>query len=295
MSQPVAPGPHDVQAFPQPQGHDLPDRIFEHDQVVTGEAVALDIQPAGPILLIAGAVIDMVITYTVFIAAVTFLSAYGWLNASAAQTYTIVALVLAVAVIPAIVETVTGGRSMGKWIMGVQIVRDDGGAIRFRHAVIRSLVSILEIYLTLGSIALLSTLVNSRHKRLGDLLAGTYPIAVRASASLPPPLMMPPDLVPWAGQADVSRLPGRIAWQVRQFLNTGGQLDPNHRARIAQQLLTSILPHVSPAPPAQTHPERVLAAVLVIRRDAEYLHGQRLRSSLEARTERSLPYGLPGN
>ena len=65
---------------------------------------------------------------------------------------TLVSVVLCFVVVPAAVETLSRGRSLGKLAAGLRIVRDDGGAIRFRHAVIRALIGFLEIYLTFGGL-----------------------------------------------------------------------------------------------------------------------------------------------
>src|SRR5690625_2423969 len=135
MSEPVAPKNRAVHAFPRPQGEDIPERIYETDQVITGEAVALKIQPASPVQLIAAGMIDLFLSIGVAMAALVFLSMVGSLDHEAATTYVILALVLAVVLIPATVETVTQGRSLGRWALGVQIVGDDGGAIRLRYAI----------------------------------------------------------------------------------------------------------------------------------------------------------------
>jgi len=291
MSEPVAPKTRAVHAFPRPQGEDIPERIYETDQVITGEAVALKIQPASPVQLIAAGIIDLFLSIGVAMAALVFLSLVGSLDPEAAATYVILALVLAVVLIPAVVETVTQGRSLGRWALGVQIVRDDGGAIRFRHAIIRSLAGLFEIYMTFGSIAFIVTIANVRHKRLGDLLAGTYPVSLNSGAQLPPPLIMPLELSSWARQADVSRLPGTLAWRARQFLNTASDLEPAHREQFSRSLAAEIGPYVSPSPPP-THPERFLAAVLVIRRDTEYRNSRSTQERLRSRVSATLPYGL---
>lgn len=109
MSEPVAPKNRAVHAFPRPQGEDIPERIYETDQVITGEAVALKIQPASPVQLIAAGMIDLFLSVGVAMAALVFLSMVGSLDPEAAATYVILALVLAVVLIPAIVETVTQG------------------------------------------------------------------------------------------------------------------------------------------------------------------------------------------
>src|SRR3546814_2286922 len=59
-------------------------------------------------------------------------------------------LVVVTVVAPTTVETVTRGRSLGKLAVGGRIVRPDGGAIGFRHAFLRALLGVLELWFTLG-------------------------------------------------------------------------------------------------------------------------------------------------
>ncbi len=292
MTETAAPEDSSVHAFPRPQGHNVPERIFEHDQVVTGEAVALRIQPASPIQLLLAGGIDFLVTVALALSTLTLLVTLGNADMNMAGTYLIIATALAVFILPAVVETATGGRSLGKWTLGVQIVRDDGGAIRFRHAIVRSLVAMFEIYMTIGSIAFISTVANPRHKRLGDLLAGTYPISLNIGEQLPPPLIMPPELAAWASQVDITRLPSPLAWRARQFLNTTTQLDARHREALGRSLAESVRPFVNPPPPPHTHPERLLAAALVIRRDTEFANNRRTEQAIKARRRSRLPYGL---
>ena len=51
-----------------------------------------------------------------------------------------------------------------------------------------------------------------------------------------------------------------------RFLQRAAALTPQARARTGSELYAAVLPHVSPPPPAQAHPETVLAAVLAERR-----------------------------
>ncbi|HLS00553.1 MAG TPA: RDD family protein, partial [Beutenbergiaceae bacterium] len=150
MTTPVSPkdtAVHPPQvSFPRPQGRELPARIHQQDHVMTGEAVALDIRPANPVqILIAGA-IDLFVEACIAIATFLTLFRYGSLPYFEAEsTYSIIGVVTGFIIVPSVVETLSGGRSLGKWILSVRIVRDDGGRIRFRHAFIRSLLSIFEI------------------------------------------------------------------------------------------------------------------------------------------------------
>src|SRR5690625_2483508 len=102
MSEPVAPKNRAVHAFPRPQGEDIPERIYETDQVITGEAVALKIQPASPVQLIAAGMIDLFLSIGVAMAALVFLSMVSSLDPEAATTHVIIALEIDVVLIPAL-------------------------------------------------------------------------------------------------------------------------------------------------------------------------------------------------
>jgi uncharacterized RDD family membrane protein YckC len=253
---------------------------LQHDEVLTGEAVALDVQPIGLILRVAGAAIDMVATIVVYLAALMALAGLltaGILPENVMQILSIALLVLLLVVVPTAVETVTRGRSLGKLAVGGRIVRADGGAISFRHAFIRALVGVLEIYLTLGGLALLVGVFTPRSQRLGDLVAGTYAERTRTPKLPPRRIALPPGLEPWAAIADVARLPDRLARRVAQFTAGADAMHPAARARLAEELAQQVRPHVSPVPPVDA--ETLLRAVAAVR------HGRELHA-LTARAER---------
>ncbi|WP_414171160.1 RDD family protein [Clavibacter tessellarius] len=146
------------------------------DALVVGEAVALDVRPAGFVLRAAGAAIDVLASVAVALLlalGIGWLGVQGVLDESSAAACAIAAIVLSVVVLPVVVETASRGRSLGRWAVGARIVRADGGGIGLRHAVARALVGILEVYLTFGGLAALVGLLSPRSQRLGDLVAGT--------------------------------------------------------------------------------------------------------------------------
>ena len=80
---------------------------------------------------------------------------------------------------PIAVETLSHGRSLGKLACGLRVVRDDGGPIRFRHALVRGAMGVVEILMTFGVIACIASLVSARGRRLGDVFAGTLVVRER--------------------------------------------------------------------------------------------------------------------
>lgn len=239
------------------------------DEVLSGEGVAIEVQPVGLFLRALGALIDVlqgVAIYVGYALIRTWVMA-EWGLESVDGILTVTALVTAFVIVPCTIETLTHGRSLGKLAIGGRIVRVDGGAAGFRHAFIRALIGVLEIYLTLGAIAFLTAAFNARSQRLGDLVAGTYSQRMRTPALTSRALVTPPGLESWAAIADVARMPDRLARRISQFLDNAPKLLPSARARIADDLLAEAAAYISPLPAAPA--EAVLVAATVLRRERE--------------------------
>ena len=244
---------------------------IRQDEVLTGEAVALDVQPLGYFLRVVGALIDLVVAAALFLGATLVLgalAAQGALSSATMQIAVIVTAVLVMVGVPTVVETASRGRSLGKLAVGGRIVRADGGASGFRQALIRALVGVLEIYLTVGAIALLVGAFTPRSQRLGDLMAGTYSERTRAPRLPDPAPGIPPGLEEWAAVADVARLPDRLARRIAQFARGAGAMDPGARVRLAEALAAEAAEFVAPVPAVP--PETLVRAVAAVRRDREY-------------------------
>ncbi len=69
------------------------------------------------------------------------------------------------------------GQTLGKMALGIKVVREDGGTIGTREAVLRTLMRIVD---SIGSylVALVVALVSGKNQRLGDMVAKT--LVVRA-------------------------------------------------------------------------------------------------------------------
>jgi uncharacterized RDD family membrane protein YckC len=254
------------------------------DDLVTGEAVALDLPNAGIGVRLASGVLDLLVGYAVLLGLRVLTD---WLLSGTDSALVVagstLAMVAAIVALPTTLETLTRGKTVGHLALGLRTVRDDAGPIGFRHALTRAMLGVIELYGCAGVPALLCAAFSSKGKRLGDLLAGTYVVRDRQRISLPPPPAMPTHLATWAGTADLAPLPDQLAVAVRQFLARAATFDPDVRGRLAERLLAEALPFVSPNPPPGSHAEHVLAAMLAERRrrDAERLDREaRLRERL---------------
>lgn len=269
---------------------------MQDDEILIGEGVALSTGAAPVTLRMLSGIIDMLVYgATAFFAFTAIANTLGGvLNGAAWRAVAIITIVATLVLLPATVETLTRGLSTGRLAVGVRVVRDDGGPIAFRHAFIRAFLGLFEEYMTLGMLAITSSLLSARGKRLGDILAGTYAMRVRGGTKALPPLVMPAHLAPWAASADMRRLPDGLALTSRMFLARAGALRPDSRARLGTDLGARVLDHVSPPPPAGTHPEYAIAAVLAERASREYGFemGRQARAAAEDARVSTLPYGV---
>ncbi|MCW4384999.1 RDD family protein [Salinibacterium sp. SYSU T00001] len=266
------------------------------EELITGEAVALFLRPADFILRAAGAIIDWVAYLLIFFGVLLVISSpivTTFFDEATLTAITVVMLVICVVGIPTTVETITQGRSLGKLAIGARIVRDDGGSISFRHALIRSLVGVVELFMTMGGIATITAILNPRSKRLGDLLAGTYSQHERVAKETPPVYGVPVELSDWALTADVARMPGALSQRISQFLRHAAGHAELSRRRIAEDLAAEASRYVSPVP--ECDPETFLAGVSAVRREREYRahRGEQERIAALEPVLSGLPHGFP--
>jgi uncharacterized RDD family membrane protein YckC len=254
------------------------------DDLVTGEAVALDLPPASLGLRMASGLIDVVVTVVLLfvIGLAAGIAAVGT-DQALATVALIGSIIFVFVAVPTTLETLTRGRSLGKLALGLRTVRDDAGPISFQHAFVRALIGFVEIYFVVFGApawAFFSALLSSRGKRLGDYAAGTYVVRERVRLKLAPPAPMPPHLAAWAQRADMASLPTGLALAVRQYLGRLPTIDPVSRSSIGARLADEVLRYVAPAPPPGTAPEHFLAAVIASRRERDLV---RLRREAELR------------
>ncbi|MEV5583405.1 RDD family protein [Streptomyces parvus] len=234
-------------------------------ELVTGDAVVLGLRPARlPSRALASA-IDLAVTFAVFILVSVVLGiASAALDEAAVAAIGVASFLLVLIGGPVAVETLSHGRSLGKLACGLRVVRDDGGPIRFRHALVRGAMGLVEILLTFGALASIASLVSARGRRIGDVFAGTLVIRERVAATgrsvaVPPP---PPWLVGRFAQLDLSGVPDELWSAIRQYLTRMQQLDPGVGRSIAERLAGELVARTGAAAPQGVPAAAFLAAVV---------------------------------
>jgi uncharacterized RDD family membrane protein YckC len=243
-------------------------------ELVSGEGVRLALAPAGVGSRVIATLIDAVAQFVaIFLLVLLDIAVAGSADSAALQAAVIVEEVLVLAGYPVVAEWLTRGRTLGKLAMGLRVVRDDGGPIGFRHALVRGLAGfILEkpgLIPPLTTIAgLLTMSASSREKRLGDMLAGTVVLNERSAPQRMAPLpdWVPPPLQPWAAALDLHRLDDRLALSARQFVTRAHAMTWQAQTTLGEDLRARVLAVTAPDPPPGTPTPALLLTVLAERR-----------------------------
>ena len=184
--------------------------------LVTGEAVVLDLRLAKLATRSLALSIDLTVQIGLIVLGTAVVAGtIGFVDDALAAALGLVFLLTVIVGYPVAFETLTRGRSLGKMALGLRVVREDGGAVRFRQSFVRGLLGVVEIWLTFGSVALIASLASAQGRRLGDQLGGTLVVHERLPVRATPVAAMPPQLAGWAVRLDLSRVPDDLALAAR--------------------------------------------------------------------------------
>ncbi len=237
---------------------------------MTGEAVVLDLRLAKLASRGLALFLDALVQGFLLLIGVLVLTGLADdLDSALQYAFTLVFVLLILGGYPIASETLSRGRSLGKLAMGLRVVRDDGGPIRFRHAFVRGAVGVVELWLLWLSVALIASLASKRGKRLGDLLAGTVVVHDRVPVQGAPVAMMPAPLAAWAAGLDLSAVPDDLALAARQYLSRAHELAPAIRDSMGGRLASQLAAVTAPPPPPGVPAWAFLAAVVAERRRRE--------------------------
>ncbi|WP_409471758.1 RDD family protein [Streptomyces sp. HC307] len=240
-------------------------------ELVTGEAVALELRPAKLPSRALAVLLDLVVAVAAYlIVTMVLVMSTASLDQAAQIALSIATFLLVLVGGPIAVETLSHGRSLGKAAFGLRVVRDDGGPIRFRHALVRGAIGTVEILMTFGVVACIASLVSERGRRLGDVFAGTLVVRERVPVAragyMPPP---PSWLAGRFSGTDLSAVPDGLWLAVRQYLTRMQQLDPQVGGAMAERLAADLAGRTGTPVPEGVPPAAYLAAVVQERQARE--------------------------
>ncbi len=178
----------------------------------------------------------------------------------------LVAIFLLVFAYPALFEALWRGRTPGKAAFGLRVVTVVGAPIGFRHAAIRSALSLVDqmgLFIIGPVPGIVAIFLSTSNQRLGDVVAGTIVLRERSGAKAPTAMIFP---VPagceaYAATVDVAGVGSEDYTRVRSFLLRAPGLPHPLRADLARQLAAPLAGGLGHTPPPWVTPELFLAVV----------------------------------
>jgi len=134
------------------------------------------------------------------------------------------------------IEFATRGRSLGKILTGLRVLRDDGLPIGLRDCALRNLLRAVDILPGSYFVGLLAMVYSPRGKRLGDLAAGTIVVRLdRSPAATPLAALAAPSSAFRFDREQLGRLGPAERRLLRQALRRLESLSPELRRTVVER------------------------------------------------------------
>jgi uncharacterized RDD family membrane protein YckC len=259
--------------------------------IITPDAVALDLEVAGVPARAFARLIDTVAQVLLLIALFLPLGATTELEGTAAIILGALAAFGVIFVAPAASEVLWQGKTPGKAALGVAVTTVEGGRVGVRHAAARSMLAVVDLYVTTGLVAIVVAGTSRRGQRLGDLVAGTLVVrrprgftADRAVRFHPPQ-----GLAGFASTLPVERLDAAEHLLVRDLLLRADGLDPAARRALVDGAVSLVEHRMGVQRPPRLDAESFLVCVVAASQELRAARPARRR----LRRSRSTTQGSP--
>jgi len=154
--------------------------------VETPEGVRLELRTAGPVPRALAYAIDASIRWGVYLVVLMVLTTT---LSSVAGPLMLLLIFVGEWFYPVLFEMFWSGQTLGKRVVGLRVVNDDGTPVTWASSMLRNLLLSADMVPGTYLAGLVSSLVSTGHRRLGDLAAGTLVIhasgVLNASGALP--------------------------------------------------------------------------------------------------------------
>jgi uncharacterized RDD family membrane protein YckC len=160
-----------------------------------------------------------------------------------------------------VLETFWNGQTLGKRMVGIRVLRDDGAPVGFFAIATRALLRILDLVPVLLPVDIVLMVATRKGQRLGDLVAGTVVVKARVERDFQ---KLRTRAAAPAGDLTVRGLSGEGQRLVREFALRESGLRPTARAEVARAIARSVRPSIpeSGAYPDDVEFLRAVAAAL---------------------------------
>jgi uncharacterized RDD family membrane protein YckC len=162
-------------------------------------------------------------------------------------------------------EVLGGGRTPGKRLNGLRVVRSGGRPITFSRSALRNILRLIDILPGVYAIGMTVIFITPGNQRVGDLAAGTHVIRERHGDRAKVGQSFVPPVDPEAARTwDVTAISADEVATVRAFLERRPQLRAESRQAIAGELASRLRTRVGGAP-ADVGDERFLELLVAVK------------------------------
>jgi len=159
-------------------------------------------------------------------------------------------------------EYVWSGSTPGKRWQNIRVIRKDGRPITFLDSIVRNVLRFVDIFAEVYPLGLIVMFLDSRNRRLGDMVAGTLVIAERAVVR---PVGMETSRVCDQSDTEIRRAVAKMGQEdyqlVARFLSRRQGLDPEPRADLAREIYERVFKKQFDHEGAISDPETALEIV----------------------------------
>ncbi len=156
-------------------------------------------------------------------------------------------------------EVLAAGRTPGKRLTHLRVVREHGNPVDLPASAIRNLLRVIDLLPGAYLVGLMSVLLTKRNQRLGDLAAGTLVIRDASARGTPTASPTAGETIDSSGW-DVSAVSTGELVAIRRFLERRESLDRRARVELAHRLEQGLRAKVAGAP-TTIEPEAFLEAL----------------------------------
>ncbi|OLC56689.1 MAG: hypothetical protein AUH85_05500 [Chloroflexi bacterium 13_1_40CM_4_68_4] len=149
-------------------------------------------------------------------------------------------------------ESFWNGQTLGKRIVGIRVLRDDGSPVGFFAIATRGLLRALDLVPIIFPVDIILIVASKKGQRLGDLVAGTVVVKARVERDFS--TLRTRALPATAAAVTVRALSGEGQRLVREFALRESGLKPEARVNVAHSIARIIRPAI---PESSEHPDDV--------------------------------------
>jgi uncharacterized RDD family membrane protein YckC len=217
--------------------------------IATPEGVDLELTLAGVGSRFVSALVDFMLQIVLLVGVTGVGAAVGAFGGGFGSVVVLLSGFLVFAAYDVLFEVFAGGRTPGKRLNGLRVVRVDGSPVTFFTSAVRNVLRLIDILPAMYLVGIVTILVTRQNQRLGDVAAGTLVVRERTEQPSLRELRMPqPQPVSAGNSWDVTAVTADELTAVRSFLARRDELTYQARYRLAADLAGALRPKVVGAP-----------------------------------------------